>query len=142
MVCVNLYLFWCKFEKPYNDEVIQQEIEKSLEISKGMGSVSYLRNHFLRMNEYKNWQNVWQITLKNILLNLVDKNDLSLFTEKRYRTPFLLCLVLMFIQQFSGCNFIAAYTVDIFEVSVNFTLSRRGIYVPIPSLNFSSDTLY
>ncbi|XP_023336404.1 facilitated trehalose transporter Tret1 isoform X2 [Eurytemora carolleeae] len=71
----------------YNIDQEIQEIERSLEISKSMGSVSYL----------------------------------SLLTEKRYRTPFLLCLVLMFVQQFSGCNFIAAYTVKIFE-NANSTL--------------------
>lgn len=39
----------------------------------------------------------------------------KLFTEARYRTPFILCLMLMFYQQFSGINAIIFYTSTILE---------------------------
>lgn len=35
-------------------------------------------------------------------------SKLALFTEAKYRTPFLLCIVSMFYQQFSGINAIVS----------------------------------
>jgi hypothetical protein len=42
----------------------------------------------------------------------------SLVAEKRYRSPFLMCLTMIFVLQFSGVNYIAAYSLEIFQVSL------------------------
>jgi hypothetical protein len=42
----------------------------------------------------------------------------SLVAEKRYRSPFLMCLTMIFVLQFSGVNYIAAYSLEIFQVFV------------------------
>jgi hypothetical protein len=39
----------------------------------------------------------------------------SLVAEKRYRSPFLMCLTMIFVLQFSGVNYIAAYSLEIFQ---------------------------
>ncbi len=43
----------------------------------------------------------------------------SLVWERRYRSPFLICLTMMFVLQFSGVNYVASYAVDIFQVVVS-----------------------
>ena len=42
--------------------------------------------------------------------------NISFLLERRYRSPFLMCLTMMFVLQFSGVNYVAAYAVDIFQV--------------------------
>lgn len=52
------------------------------------------------------------LTLAMLTNNEADDNSnskLVLFTEAKYRTPFLLCIVAMFYQQFSGINAIVSF---------------------------------
>lgn len=69
------------------------------------------------------------ITLALLTNEAADSSNskLVLFTEAKYRTPFLLCIVSMFYQQFSGINAIVSVLRDWLELSSKLTNSSSDL---------------
>ena len=81
---------------------------------------------------------IWLFGTDHNLLSLAllqsdeDNSDdkFKLFTDRLYRRPFLLCIVVMFYQQFSGINAIIFYTSSILD-SAKSTLNPNSATIYI-----------